>query len=68
MNDDGPEDEEYFPHTGATDRHFLLTFFEEPLMEFLKSGDSGNPWNGIKVENLAKPAGGTSAQERGMNA
>ena len=35
MDDDGPEDEEHFPHTGATDGHFLLAFFEEPLMEFL---------------------------------
>ena len=68
MNDDGPKDEEHFSHTGATDRHFLLAFFEEPLMEFLKSRNFGNPWNGIKVENLAKSAGGTSAQERGMNA
>ena len=49
MNDNGPEDEEHFPHTGATDCHFLLAFFEETLMEFLKSGNSGNTRNGVEV-------------------
>ena len=68
MNDDGPENEEHFPHAGATDRHFLLTLFEEPLMKFLKGGNSGNPRNGVEVEDLAKSTGRTSAHERGMNA
>ena len=67
MNDDRPKNEEHFPHTGATDSHFLLAFFEEPLMEFLKGGNSGNPRNGVEVEDLAKSAGRTSAHERGMN-
>ena len=68
MNDDRPENEEHFPHTGATDGHFLLAFFEEPLMEFLKSRNSGNTRNGVEVQDLAKSAGRTSAHERGMNA
>ena len=68
MNDDGPEDEEHFPHAGTTDRHFLLAFFDKPLMKFLKGGNSGNPWNGVKVQDLAKSAGRTSAHERGMDA
>ena len=68
MNDDRPENEEHFPHTGATDGHFLLAFFEEPLMEFLKGGNSGNTWDGVEVEDLAKSAGRTSAHERGMDA
>ena len=49
MNDDGPKDEEHFSHTGATDGHFLLTLFEEPLMEFLKSWNSRDTWNGVEV-------------------
>ena len=49
MDDDGSENEEHFPHTGATDRHFLLSFFEEPLMEFLKGGNSGNTWNRVEI-------------------
>ena len=57
MNDNRPEDEEHFSHTGATDRHFLLAFFDEPLMEFLKGRNSGNTWDGVEVEDLAKPTG-----------
>ena len=68
MDDDGPEDEEHFPHTGAADGHFLFAFFEEPLMEFLKSGNSRDPWNGVEVEDLAQSTGRTSAHERGMDA
>jgi len=37
MDDNGPKDEVYFSHTGTADGHFLLTFFEEKLMEFLKT-------------------------------
>ena len=67
MDDDGPEDEEHFSHTGATDGHFLFAFFEGPLMKFLKGGNSGNTWDGVEVEDLAKSTGRTSAHERGMN-
>jgi hypothetical protein len=68
MNDDRPKDEEHFPHTCTADSHFLLAFFEEPLVELLKSGNSGNAWNGVEVEDLTKSAGRTSAHERGMDA
>lgn len=63
MDDDGSENEEHFPHTGTTNRHFLLSFFEEPLTEFLKSWNSRNPWNGVEVEDLVKSTGRMSAHE-----
>ena len=67
MDDDGPEDEEYFSHTGTADSHFLLAFFEEALMEFLKSRDFRNANDGIQVKDLAKSAGRSSAHERRMD-
>ena len=67
MDDNGSENEEHFSHAGATDSHFLLAFFEKPLMKFLKGGNSGNTWNGVEVEDLAKSAGRTSTHERGMD-
>ena len=68
MNDDGPENEEHFSHTGTTNGHVLLAFCEETVMEFLKGGNSGNPRNGVEVQDLAKSAGRTSAHERGVDA
>ena len=35
MNDDGPENEEHFSHTGTSDRHSLLAFFKETLLDLL---------------------------------
>ena len=68
MNDDGTEDEKHFSHACDPDSHFLLAFFEQTLMKILKGGNSGNPRNGVEVEDLAKSAGRTSAHERGMDA
>ena len=67
MDDNGSENEEHFSHAGTADGHFLLAFFCEALMEFLKYGNFWNAWNGIKVQDLSKSAGRTSAYERGMN-
>ena len=61
MGDNGSEDEEHFSHTGTASRHFLFSFLEEPLMEFLKNWYVFDSDHGVQVEDLAKSAGRTSA-------